>query len=645
MALHPRSKRVFRGSLVCLVSLQLACVRYAKPVQSERGRFALRLLPGELSAEDRALLLAFLAEAEKLLPPRVKAVIGQPVYVAFSPASPPSTPLRAPSCQASEELTGNVLGSLAGGTPERTLRITLHGGFVAVVRAGPDHSVSFPCGQKTLYRLGLATLLHEVLHAYDQRTQASAAPQYAALHAYTPKGVLRRMRSRNEIEERSPDPYEFHDLAESFAVHGEYFLLDSEYRCRLPASYRFFAHLLDYTPFAQAECRLRTVVYDGGLPIDIDPARVYAVHYLWASAGDAVQSRFGHAMLRLVVCGRERKQVDSRCEQDLSDHVVLSFSANTHGDLHIQMWKGLLGGYRSQLFVRPLSEVIVEYTEAESRDLYSFPLRLSRAEIEALVLRVLEVYWTYAGRYYFLTNNCGTETLNLLRSLPPFAQARGLHALTPRGIRDVLLRKKLADPLPLPDAVALERRGLFFPSARKGNREAYRRLHASLGVRLPLSADRYLNRMPAQARRKLFARQLDVHQLAQLYTLEGAALLRKKQDMDAKLVPLYLRAERMGTHAKLRAQVAELMARGELYEPWQWPRAGYGVPLLGDPVDVPPAPTPEFLNKLRTELQRMLSEKLPKEQAELAQIEANQRWLAAELLRKTAGTSPSAQAK
>ena len=83
-------------------------------------------------------------------------------------------------------------------------------------------------------------------------------------------------------------------------------------------------------------------------------------------------SRWGHSMLRLVICAPGRARGPD-CRLDLQYHRVLSFRAFV-GDVQISSWRGLTGSYPSRLFVLPLEQVIEEYTKVELRGLQSIPL-------------------------------------------------------------------------------------------------------------------------------------------------------------------------------------------------------------------------------------------------------------------------------
>ena len=151
--------------------------------------------------------------------------------------------------------------------------------------------------------------------------------------------------------------------------------------------------------------------------LQLDPDRVYAVEYLLAEGNERPMSRWGHSMLRLVICAPGRARGPD-CRLDLQYHQVLSFRAFVD-DVQISSWRGLTGSYPSRLFVLPLEQVIEEYTKVELRGLQSIPLQLDPAEIADLLERTARLHWSYDGRYYFLSNNCAVETFKLLHDGVP----------------------------------------------------------------------------------------------------------------------------------------------------------------------------------------------------------------------------------
>ncbi|MDC6673846.1 hypothetical protein OEZ80_26115, partial [Leclercia adecarboxylata] len=129
-----------------------------------------------------------------------------------------------------------------------------------------------------------------------------------------------------------PDPYELTSPLEFVAVNLEYFLLDPSYACRRPSLQRYLRDHFSWAPENAADCAddypfLNAGREFGRTPLlSLDPARVYEVDYLFAEANDAWVSRWGHSMLRLVICAPGREPGPG-CRLDLDHHLVLSFRA------------------------------------------------------------------------------------------------------------------------------------------------------------------------------------------------------------------------------------------------------------------------------------------------------------------------------
>ena len=98
-----------------------------------------------------------------------------------------------------------------------------------------------------------------------------------------------------------------------------------------------------------------------------------------------------------------------------------------------------------------LEQVIDEYTKVELRSLASVPLRLSRDEVEQLVVRAAEQHWSYDGDYYFVSNNCAVETLKLLRSGTGNPRLQALDSILPNGLLELMNARGLADTRVLDD--------------------------------------------------------------------------------------------------------------------------------------------------------------------------------------------------
>jgi hypothetical protein len=386
-------------------------------------------------------------------------------------------------------------------------------------------------------------LIHELAHAYDraQRNVLSGDARLRDLAGWQ-RSVFRvaGRRSRNDFSTRSPDRYELARPSEFVAVNLEYFVLDAGYGCRRPALHRHFAaHFRE--PVAEVECA-------PGLPfleadaargdaslLALDPARVYQVDYLLAEGNTQAMSRWGHSMLRLVVCAPGRRPGPD-CRLDLAHHRVLSFRAFV-GDVQISGWRGLTGSYPSRLFLLPLDQVIEEYTKVELRGLQSIPLRLQQDEIALLLERAAQLHWSYDGRYYFISNNCAVETWKLLHDGVPRLTDAPLASITPTGLLSNLEDAGIADRSPLDDADEARRLGYYFEpmSARYDTLFAVARDTLGLPQR---DAQAWLALSPAT--RAIWLSRADLQASAALLVLENAALRRQQLLLRDELKRRYL---------------------------------------------------------------------------------------------------------
>jgi hypothetical protein len=629
--------------MTALASLLISGVVFGFLALPARGfamsaRFALQLKEAALPPAERAPVRAFLDDIERGLPPRLKSKIDRPIGISFVKLDD-LPQVRVPICEVASQAEGRKLGppqrlgqallsSVSAGIGSAELR--LHRGLVEVIVRGPHDSPSYPCGHGSLYQLARATVIHEIFHIYDKLEWVSERPTYQHLHRFERQGFLRTLKTRNTLKLRSPDPYEFSNIRENFAVHAEYYSMDPEYKCRKPAIYHYFEQEFHYRPFPDSRCELGTTVYAGDRPVRLDPERVYQVHYLWAARGQAMESRWGHAMFRLILCAPERKQVDEKCLQDVQHHIVISFVANLGGDLRTSIWKGLTGGYLSQLFLRPMSDIIIEYTELEFRDLHSYPLLLSQAEKLQLVRHVLEMYWSYAGRYYFFTNNCAVESSSLVKSIAESPLAQSMRSLTPSGLRDDLLSRKLAAPIELHDPAAAEKRGLFFRSLHDMYESEFAQLLPKLPEAAPRSLKRWLHGTRSHQRRLWFDSLASAGNrvlFAQLFGLEGLIMSIKRKELERRLAGLYYEPEITQKYARLGQALRRLTHALRQNMPWERLRGGYGVPLQRELGGVQAPMLETLFGVLEQETLQVLRVELPSEYDELRQLQDNRRFL------------------
>ncbi len=377
----------------------------------------------------------------------------------------------------------------------------------------------------------LAAVIHELAHFYDRTPQGrlSRDPRLLDLAGWQISPMRLGLRtSHNAFRDRSPDRYELESPVEFIAVNLEYFLLDPAYGCRRPALHQYFAAQFGGVP-PQAECAPDLVYLQVGGEanlsplLQLDPERVYAVEYLLAEGNERAMSRWGHSMLRLVVCAPGRVRGPD-CRFDLQYHRVLSFRAFVD-DVQISSWRGLTGSYPSRLYMLPLEQVIEEYTKVELRGLQSIPLQLDTAEIAALLERTARLHWNYDGRYYFLSNNCAVETFKLLHDGVPRLAGERLASISPTGLLRRLQRAGIADATVLEDRDEALRLGYRFEALSARYQAMFE--VARQALQLPQAQVQDWLELPADERAPWLER-ADLRASAALLLLEQAALRRQE---------------------------------------------------------------------------------------------------------------------
>lgn len=539
------------------------------------------------------------------MPPSLKAGIRKPVHLEFKKLEGTSP---------EGEITCDGRLQLGKTTHLRDrIQIVMNASLLRGIEKGPGGEPTRGCRHADVHRLALATLLHELSHAYDlQSVNPGAAIEdplqpkptivglvssrqgFLNLAGWKASGVSPK--EKNQLRARSADPYEFESPQEAFAVAMEYFLVDPQFACRRPALADYLASTFNDRPFPAGSCvqNWRAFLSGSGAPIDLDPKRVYQIHYLLASKGDSMMSRWGHSMIRIVTCAPQRQNVGPECLADEAYHVVISYRANI-SDLILSQWAGLTGDYPSQLFMFHLSEVVEEYTRTELRDLISAPLLLTDSEKETLLKNAVERFWSYSGKYYFLTNNCASESRDLIQSAldesHPFQRE---NPDTPNGLLSRLIRAGLVDRRTLEQTPTSGR--TLFPSNRLALEQAYARTTEAFPGLLqeyPEGMKSFLQKSTAAERRKLSEQALSLPSDRKRKLL-GALLQLEEQAR--RLVDAAL-TEAVGTLIQdehpalaLSAPLDALKSAMKDLLPWMTtPQGGYGIPQGIE------SPTPAFL--------------------------------------------------
>lgn len=441
---------------------------------------------------------------------------------------------------------------------------------------------------QSAYREVMATLLHEIVHLYDYKTKLSNNSHLLYL-----SGRQRNPLAENSeigFKHRSPDSHEGTNDKEFLAVNMEYFLLDPNYACRRPLLYEFFRDHFNFIPYTVA-CQIGNSYLainpeNGEVSLKkIDFNRLYQVHYFLAGKGEEMMSRWGHAMIRFVICAPHRK-LGPDCMKDLSHHLILSYRAMiTNGQ--INSLDGLTGKYPSRLFFLKISDVIDEYNKGELRDLYSYPLNIDREETKRIYLRALEAHWTYDGKYYFFANNCATESANLIRAGIKNEKLLKERIYTPTGLRDTLLELGLTDKTNLQNRKKAITEGYIFDSYRDRYKLAFEKIKPHLREK----ADQFETyfKLPASLRETLIEisfPDLNRTETASLLLLESGIFRIKRMELFEQVGKIIL-----DENAKDEAKEKIKNAMKEMNElsnltasPWNSSKKnqGYAIPLEGE---------------------------------------------------------------
>ncbi len=432
-------------------------------------------------------------------------------------------------------------GKTFGKYDRRRNRIVVSRRLAELSVTEPDGGVSdFDCMHRTFRRTLQATVIHELGHMFEAQDRSDDARLSALAGGQKRWSPFSRNRVKNYNGAGSPDPYEFTNLSESFAVNLEYYVLDETYACARPGWTAYFddrfgvdrtADSLGNANGSDASCTdYQTVLLSAHVASEnmrrtarLDADRVYAIHYLHAAAGKGMASRWGHAMFRVVRCA-PNQEAGEACVEDAADDLVLSYRANV-ADITLNYLSGLMGAYPSQLFIYEMPDILLEYNRQEFRDLISVPLDLSESEIRRFLAVTLDRFWTYEGKYYFFWNHCGTETITHLEAVLPDEAVDPITARSPRSLMRTLPRSPLASRDEHEAVVAGGSRGkLFFPSRRAEYEAAFDALGRY--VLYPFDTfDTFLDETRTEDRRVMYAGFLGTSEYAEAPRHERAAVV------------------------------------------------------------------------------------------------------------------------
>ncbi|WOH37178.1 DUF4105 domain-containing protein [Thalassotalea fonticola] len=291
------------------------------------------------------------------------------------------------------------------------------------------------------------------------------------------------------------------DVLNSFALALSSFITRHDYHCVRPVYAQYF--ITRYGLKASAtECKnnlpihlTSTLTTQNKLNIDAD--RVSAIHILFAGSGEGIVSTFGHISLRLIVCP-ENDYSEQACNSNLFEHIVLGFRAHVD-EFNLDPFQGLFGGYNSYLFAHDFIDTYQEYAIGEFREIYSLPLKMTKAQRKLLLRNLIDIHWSFSGNYKFLTNNCSILMQTaLLNSWPELSNDPELTELywRPDNFFKALTSSKLTKSSKLSDLEVAEQQGFYFSSTLPIYQQAMESINSYLKESNYDDIESYLNSEP-----------------------------------------------------------------------------------------------------------------------------------------------------
>jgi hypothetical protein len=519
----------------------------------------------------------FLGEITDILPQELKNKLDRKIEIKFKQIDNVTKINPKDLCELSTDSTKYHFGYIHKsffGSYSDVSTIYIHKAFKEIISQGEQSSTKLKCRAKNMYRFAQSIIIHELAHLYDLGTRKDKNTDLKFLnrctqflgtscianniksrvsdsveYLYISGFSLKKNTSYNEEDEeeesyfstkkkinlilRSPDPYEYTNQYEHFAVNVPLFLMDSHYKCRRPVMYNFFAKEFKIRPFQSVTCSSQKMIKITSSSKNkisaIDINRIYQIHYLLAGKGHNMMSKWGHAMFRIIQCAPYRKEVGPECMKDIQYHLVVSFVADV-SNLSVNTWKGLSGKYPSVLSLSSLQNIILQYNEVEFRNLYSYPLELSKQQIKTFLNLTITKHWEYSGKYYFLSNNCATESLDLLKGVfTNHLKLLSSEIITPTELRDLLINYGIIQQSILEDNNSL----YFFRSKYNQYEEKFYLLKEKYN--LTITMEEFLESDLSIISKQIFKSD-NLSDLHALYMLAKIALRRRMDKFQAYII-------------------------------------------------------------------------------------------------------------
>lgn len=181
-------------------------------------------------------------------------------------------------------------------------------------------------------------------------------------------------------------------------------ITDSHYICKFPARFLWLKKSFD-VPYKKSDLKKCAQLQEYKQRMDVEKVSiVFSSYYLESPA-----SAFGHTLLRFH---RQSGTTDSKKSKLLDMGINYSAQVTTENALLYALF-GLVGLFEGHYSAVPYFYKVREYSDFESRDLWTYDLNLSGEQLERLVNHLWEVGNTFFYYYYF-TENCNYNLLKLL---------------------------------------------------------------------------------------------------------------------------------------------------------------------------------------------------------------------------------------
>lgn len=179
----------------------------------------------------------------------------------------------------------------------------------------------------------------------------------------------------------------------------------SDFQCRFPARALLLRRLDPSITPASRPCPEWTAFRDrlGATGASLD----FSSYYLNNPA-----SAFGHSFLRI----HKRPGSGTQKQAELLDTGVGYAATVTTSNSLAYAFYGVFGLFKGDYSALPYYYKVREYADAENRDLWSYELALSPAELELLVAHIWELD-RQKLRYYYFSRNCSYEILAVIEAI------------------------------------------------------------------------------------------------------------------------------------------------------------------------------------------------------------------------------------